>query len=350
MKSSFTIDNQMVGADCKPFIIAEAGINHNGDLATALAMIDAAVEAEVDAVKFQTFHTEDFIDDKFVMYEYKSQGSRVSESMFDMFKRTEFSDSEWKRIKEYCDKLGITFLSTPVSMDDLRLLKNLGIGAIKVGSDDFNNTPLITQFSKCGLPLLLSCGMANDEEMKRTITIVSRNNDCICLFLCTSQYPTPAKDVNARKLLEMRNLFPEIVLGFSDHTEGSTAAIVATALGAQVFEKHFTLDHNMPGPDHWFASNPAELKEWAYSIRQAHLSLGSSSLQPTESEIQMRALARRSVVALANIAEGEILCIDNIGLRRPGTGIEPSHFNEIVGKTALRNISKGSQLEWVDFN
>ena len=339
MGARLNIGSVAVGDGCDPFIIAEAGINHNGNVTLAKQMVRVASESGVDAVKFQTFRTEDFIADRSVEYTYKSQGIEVTESMFDMFKRTEFTDDEWREIKAYCDECGITFLSTPVSERDLDLLVGLGVGAVKVGSDDFTNIPLITSFARRGLPMLLSCGMADGEEMEMTLDAAKAVNPDICLFLCTSQYPTPSEDVNAAKLLSMSERFPDVVLGFSDHTRGCTGAIVATAYGAKVFEKHFTLDHGLPGPDHWFASEPDELKAWAAGIREASKMVGSSELSPTVEERKMRDLARRSIVALRDIAEGETLTEENVGLRRPGTGMSPARLPEVLGCVAARAIA-----------
>lgn len=348
MIASFSIGSKIVGEGAEPFVIAEAGINHNGDLDIAKRMIDAAVQAGVDAVKFQTFHAEDFISDRTVTYSYKSQGEDVVESMFDMFKRTEFSDEEWEELKRYCDSRNILFLSTPVTVRDLELLVRLGVTAVKVGSDDFTNIPLIKRYARYGLPLLLSCGMSDEEDICQTLAAVDVDAHNVCLFLCTSQYPTPENDVNARKLLRMRELFPNVVLGFSDHTQGSTAAIVAMAYGARVFEKHFTLDHGLPGPDHWFSSEPEELRDWAANIRSAYAMLGKADLQPTAREREMRAIARRSIVAVRDIAPGDVLTDQNIGLRRPGTGIAPRLWDDVVGRTAKKSVSEGSQITWED--
>lgn len=349
MSAKFKIGDVSVGEGCEPFIIAEAGINHNGDIELAKRMVRIASESGVDAVKFQTFRTEEFISDRSVEYTYKSQGVQVTESMFDMFKRTEFTDDEWREIKAYCDECGITFLSTPVSERDLDLLVSLGVGAVKVGSDDFTNIPLITGFARRGLPMLLSCGMADGDEMEETLSAAKAANPNICLFLCTSQYPTPAEDVNAAKLLSMGKRFGDVVLGFSDHTQGCTGAIVAAAFGARVFEKHFTLDHNLPGPDHWFASEPDELKAWAAGIREACKMVGSEKLSPTEEERKMRNLARRSIVALRDIAKGEKLTDENIGLRRPGTGMSPARLPEVLGGTASRQIAAEALICPQDF-
>ena len=331
-----------------PFVIAEAGINHNGDLSIAKQMIDLASESSVDAVKFQTFSTEDFVMDKAIEYTYRSQGEEVTESMYEMFKRTEFSKEEWREIKSYCDEKGIVFLSTPVTLAGARFLQSLDVGALKVGSDDFTNVPLIEEFASLGLPVLLSCGMADEAEIRATINAALACTPEVCLMLCTSEYPTPPMDANIRKLITLRSLFPELALGFSDHTQGHTAAVLAVAYGAHVFEKHFTMSHDLPGPDHWFSSEPDELQGWAHAIREAYDMLGSAELNPTDSEREMRVAARRSVVAMTDIRAGEVLDKMNTGLRRPGNGICPQRWHEVLGRSVLRDIKAGSLIAFED--
>lgn len=346
--STFEINSRKIGDGCDPFIIAEAGINHNGDIDLAKEMIVTAKEAGADAVKFQTFHAEEFIQDKTTTYTYKSQGKEITESMLEMFKRNEFTDKEWFEIKEFCDTNEITFLSTPQNYSDLELLLNIGIPAVKIGSDDFVNIPLVRSYANAGLPMLLSCGMAKEEEITRTLEEV-RNNPTV-LFLCTSQYPTPPEDVNILKLNTMKKKYPQVILGLSDHTQGIEAAVMAVALGANVFEKHFTLDHDLPGPDHWFSNDPDELNNWIISIRRACLMRGFTDLKPTETELSMRKIAYRSITTLKPIKAGEILSEYNLGMRRPGTGISSAKWNDIIGKKARRDLKTGAQLSWKDID
>lgn len=349
MTATFKIGNKIINKGSKPFIIAEAGINHNGDINLAKKMILAAKEAGVDAIKFQTFRTEEFIQDKEEMYTYQSQGAVVTESQYEMFKRTEFSEEEWRELKRFCDEQNITFLSTVSGIDGLEMLLQLGIDAIKVGSDDFVNIPLLGKYEKYGLPMIISCGMATEEEIAVTLrTLRVQEGHPVCLMLCTSEYPTPPDDVNARKLLTISEKFPEVILGLSDHTQGSTAAIVATAYGAGVFEKHFTLDHNLPGPDHWFSADPEELKNWVGGIRTAYAMLGSSELKPTEAEIKQRIVMHRSITAMTDIKTGDVLTSENIALLRPGDGIGAMHWENIIGKRARRDIPNGTKLVWED--
>lgn len=351
MTVSFKIGNRIVGKDSEPFIIAEAGINHNGDIDLAKKMIIAAKEAGADAVKFQTFRTEEFIQDKEELYTYQSQGIEVTESQYEMFKRTEFSEGEWREIKRFCDEQDITFLSTVSGIDGLELLLQIGVQAVKVGSDDFVNIPLLGKYETYGLPMIVSCGMATEEEIRTALrTLRVQDGHPVCLMLCTSEYPTPPKDVNAKKLLTISEKFPEVIPGLSDHTQGSTAAAVTTAYGARVFEKHFTLDHNLPGPDHWFSASPAELKEWVNRIRMAYIMLGDSELKPTKEEERQRSVMHRSITAAAEIKAGDILTSENLKLLRPGDGIGAIHWENVIGKRAKRDIASGIRLVWEDID
>lgn len=349
MAMEFKIGDRIIGKDRQPFIIAEAGINHNGNLELAKRMIAAAKEAGVDAVKFQTFHADEFIRDETITYTYQSQGKEITEPMVEMFRRTEFSVDEWREIKRYCDELQIIFLSTPQNVSDLELLIQLGIEAIKVGSDDFVNLPLIRRYAKENLPMLLSCGMADGNEIRKTLQVVDAvGGKPVVLFLCTSQYPTPPEDVNVARLTSIGKEYPDVVPGFSDHTQGVEAAIMAMTLGARVFEKHFTMSHDLPGPDHWFSEDPSGLKQWSDAIRKAYRMLGFSELKPTESEIEMRKACHRSITALQTIKKGDVLSEDNLGMRRPGTGIPAAKWDEIIGRRASRNLMEGDQLSWED--
>lgn len=344
------IDRFTISRDSHPFIIAEAGINHNGEIEKAFEMIRIAKESGVDAIKFQTFKADEFIGDPHLTFTYKSQGIEITESMLDLFKRHEFSREQWFEIKKKCDEAKILFLSTPQNPSDLKLLLDLGIPAIKVGSDDLTNLPLLKNYSSTGLPIMLSCGMANITEIIDALnTVGSLNGYPTILLLATSEYPTPPADAHLLKLVTLSEEFPDIVLGYSDHTQGSLASSLALALGARVFEKHFTLNHNLPGPDHWFSEEPAGLKIWSDSIKQSYVMLGNKSVKPTKDEENMKILARRSIVSLCNIEKGDLLDSNNLGLRRPGNGLPPKFFEQIIGKKTTRDIPKGSVLQVGDF-
>jgi N,N'-diacetyllegionaminate synthase len=346
---SILINSINVGPDYPPFIIAEVGINHNGEIEKAFSMINIAKKAGASAVKFQTFKAEEFVSDPNQTFTYKSQGKKITESMLDMFKRYEFSRDEWFRIKKKCDQAKMMFLSSPQNQSDLDLLLELGVGAIKVGSDDFTNLPLLAGYVKTKLPIILSCGMSDLAEVYQALeTVGSYDGYPTILLLCTSQYPTPPEDVNLLKLKTLANTFPMITLGFSDHTQGSLASSLALSMGACVFEKHFTLDHNLPGPDHWFSEDPLGLSQWIESINKAYAMLGKPIIRPTKSEKDMRILARRSVVTLKDISAGEKLTNENIGLKRPGNGLAPSFLNQVLGLKSTKNLKKGLLLKLGD--
>lgn len=340
-----------ISRNSSPFIVAEAGINHNGEIEKAFEMIRIAKETKVHAIKFQTFKAEEFVADSQLMFTYKSQGTEITESMLDMFKRYEFSDEQWFAIKKKCDEEDLIFLSTPQNPSDLKLLLELGIPAIKVGSDDLTNLPLLKTYSSSELPIIISSGMSNLAEIYEALTTLGTFDGYpTILLLTTSQYPTPSEDVNLLKLTTLSDAFPEIPLGFSDHTQGSLASSLALALGARMFEKHFTISHNLPGPDHWFSEEPLELKNWADSIKTSHLMLGNRSIRPTKAEESMKILARRSIVAIRDIKKGELFSTINLGLRRPGNGLQPRLMEQIIGRNATRDISKGNMLQFGDFN
>jgi sialic acid synthase SpsE len=344
------LNNYTIGRDCLPFIVGEAGINHNGQIEKAFEMIQTAKKAGLNAIKFQTFKADEFVADPKLMFTYKSQGKEITESMLEMFKRYEFSRDEWFQIKKKCDEEKIIFLSTPQNRSDLDLLLELNVPAIKVGSDDFTNLPLLKNYAKTGLPIIISCGMSDLAEIYESLhTIGSFDNYPTILLCTTSQYPTPPHDVNLRKLETLSKVFPMIPLGFSDHTQGHIASSLAVALGACLFEKHFTLDHNLIGPDHWFSEDPLGLKEWADSIRMSFLMMGSPIVRATTTEQNMKNLARRSIVALHDINEGEMLSHDNIGLKRPGNGLPPKMIDKIFGLKATHKIPMGSLLKFGDF-
>jgi N-acetylneuraminate synthase/N,N'-diacetyllegionaminate synthase len=351
MENQFRIGGKVIGSGFSPYIIAEAGINHNGDLDTALKMIEAAHSAGADAVKFQTFKASEFCGDPSQLFTYYSKGEKITESMLSMFERMELSSSDWKSIKLHAEEIGITFFSTPQNYSDLSILLELGVQVIKVGSDDLTNLPLISSYASVGLPLILSSGMANISEVHNALEAAGwYSGNEVAVLVCTSQYPTPATDVNIRRVKTLRGAFPGLVVGFSDHSIGDGAAIMATALEAQIFEKHFTLSHEMEGPDHWFSLNPTELNSWVASIRGAHQMLGSGLVLPTEEELKMRVLARRSVVALRDISPNEKLSEDNIGLRRPGSGLPPELLPLLCGKKANKALNRGSIIDWSDLS
>ncbi len=345
------IAGRKIGIQEKPFIMAEVGINHNGDIETAFSMIETAKKLGFEAVKFQTFHAAEFNIDDTAVYTYKSQGKEITESMLQMFQRYEFSKSEWKQIKQKCDDEEIMFLSTPQNVSDLEILLEVGVPAIKVGSDDFTNLPLLREYRKANLPMILSCGMADLSEIFHALEAVEAfSRDDVALLLCTSEYPTPTEDVNLLKLRTLRGAFPALTLGFSDHTKGELAAGMAVAFEACIFEKHYTLEHNMPGPDHWFSANPEELKKWHDTIVNAWNILGKAELIPTQKEKEMKKIAQRSLYTVKAIPAGMKITADMVGMFRPSGGIGGEYWDLVLGTYATQDLPAKHLLKWGDFH
>ena len=323
----------------KPFIIGELGINHNGDVSKALQMIEFAMECGVSAVKFQTFKANRIVGNQNQLFSYKSNHNFVTEPMLDMFKRNEFTKEEWQEIILYCKENNVPFFTTPQNFEDFELFAQSSVDIVKIGSDDLTNLPLIRKFRNLNLSIILSSGMATSDEIKDALIAAGyfEGND-VTLLVCTSLYPTTASDVNISRVTKLLTTYNDLRLGFSDHTQGNEAAVMAAALGASVFEKHFTLDHELEGPDHWFSANKQEFKSWVKSILAAWEMRGTGEIQPAFAEIEMRKIARRSICANRIIKKGEIVSEDMVHMLRPGTGLLPKHLNLILGKEVIREI------------
>lgn len=339
------IGNRFVGEGEPCFIIAEIGINHNGDIDLAKKMVDKANECGVDAVKFQVFKAEDFISNLSSIYTYKSEGKIITEPMLDMFKRYEFRADEWEEIFEYCEKNKIEFFITPQNPSDLDfVLSIVDIPAIKVGSDDLINLELLEYYGKKNKPLIISSGMAYLSEIEDAVnTIQDTGNKDLIILHCISSYPTDSEEINLNKMLTIKQAF-DVIVGFSDHSIGNTAAIGAVVLGAKVIEKHFTLDKKLPGPDHWFSANPDEIKKLVDETRFIERALGNCVVKPTSKEMEMRLMARRSIVASKDIAKTGIITVNLIAYKRPGTGLPPKFKKYIIEKKAKVNIKKNEQI------
>jgi N,N'-diacetyllegionaminate synthase len=343
-----SIGGRTVGSGCAPFVVAEVGINHNGDLKLALEMIRVAARAGCDAVKFQTFRAAEFVNDRTQLFTYRSQGREVTEPMLDMFQRYELPLGAWQAIRAECDAAGIAFFSTPQNPSDLKLLLQLGVPCVKVGSDDFTNLPLLREYAGTRLPLILSSGMSDLADVHQALEAVGALDGYpTILLVCTSQYPTPPVDANLGRIGTLRSAFPTIPIGFSDHTRGPLAAALAVALGAAVLEKHFTLDHDLPGPDHWFSEDPAGLTAWVQGIREATTLLGSPLVRPTAIERRDRLEFRRQLVAARDIRAGELIEESALTLRRVagGRGLPPSFLSHLVGRQAPRAWRAGEPIE-----
>ncbi|MEO1773001.1 N-acetylneuraminate synthase [Candidatus Enterococcus ferrettii] len=327
------------------YIIAEIGVNHNGSLKLALKSIDAAKVAGADAVKFQTFKTDRLTTRKAEMATYQRANTKKDESQYDMLSRLELSESDFKEIKDYCDKLGIGFLSTPFDAESASFLKKIGINGFKIGSGDLNNLPFLRKLDMYGLPILLSTGMSTLEEVIEATKCFI--NSPITILHCTSNYPADLEDINLMAMNTMRDTIG-LPIGYSDHSLGYDVAICAVAMGAKVIEKHFTLDKKLPGPDHKASLDPVEFSEFTHHIRNTELFLGDGIKRPMPSEKNTRKVARKSVVLIEDIESGNIITEKDIGIKRPGTGIPPKYYYEVIGKKATRNLSKDDVLKEED--
>ena len=334
----------------KVFIIAEAGVNHNGDLKLVKKMIDIVKDSGADCIKFQTFKANEFVADPNLTYTYKSQGEEVTETQLEMFKKWEFSRKQWKEIIDYCNKKGVIFATTAQNYSDLEMILSLiRPPFLKVGSDDLTNLGLLKQYAQKGIPMVISAGMAYEQEIGDAVVVIKKaGNKNITVLHCVSSYPAKAEEVNLRKIPAIRDKF-DVKVGFSDHTIGSVAAVGAVCFGAVTIEKHFTLSHNLPGPDHWFSMEPEELRKFVRDIRFAEKAMGSSELVPTANERKVSKIARRSIVAAGDIISGAKFTAVNLECKRPGTGLPPKYLPEIIGKTAKRNFKKGQLLTKKDF-
>ncbi|MEO5335321.1 MAG: N-acetylneuraminate synthase family protein [Magnetospirillum sp. WYHS-4] len=344
MTAALSLESKAVGPGQPCFVIAEVGVNHNGDMDLALRMIDAAADAGVDAIKFQTFKAEEFVNSPDEVYEYISQGQAVRESMLAMFRRLELPHAEHARLFAHARARGLVPFSTPGDGLAVELLDRLEVAAYKLGSDDFTYLPFLADLAARGKPLIISTGMADTDDIDRAVsTIRSATSQRFVLLHCVSEYPAPDTSVNLRKMAALRERTGEWV-GFSDHSEGITAALGAVALGACVIEKHFTLDRNLPGPDHRFSADPVELTALVREVRRLEAQMGISELVPTPAEIEMRKLARRSIVAARDLPAGTVLAPTDLAFRRPGTGLMPYQADLLLGRRLLADSPAGTLL------
>lgn len=339
----------------KTIIIAEAGVNHNGSLDLARKMVVAAKEAGADYVKFQTAVPELVISRFAPKAEYQKVTTGAGESQLDMCRKLHLPLSDYRGLKDFCDEIGIKFLSTPFDLTSIDLLADLGMDCFKVPSGEIDNLPYLRRIASKGLPVIMSCGMATLDEIGTAIQILTGTHpsipcesrlspDDITVLHCNTQYPTPYADVNLRAMLEIRDRFG-VKTGYSDHTQGIEVPIAAVALGAAVVEKHFTLSRSMEGPDHKASLEPDELRQMCRSIRHIEASLGDGHKHVSDSERPNIAIARKSIVALRPIAEGEIFTEENLYVKRPAGGISPMEWDKIIGSRASRSYEADEQIE-----
>jgi N,N'-diacetyllegionaminate synthase len=333
-----------IGRGQPSFVIAEAGVNHNGDLELARQLVRAAAEAGADAVKFQTFVADRLVTSDAPQADYQRRNTGITESQHAMLKRLELSEEAHRELRALCSQLGILFLSTPFDEQCADFLSELGIAAFKIPSGELTNTPFLAHVARKGLPVILSTGMATVEEIGRAVdTVRGEGNGKIVLLQCVSAYPSAPADTNLRAMQTMTDLF-ETPVGYSDHTDGIEIALAAAALGACVIEKHFTIDRGLPGPDHKSSLEPSELAAMVAGIRKVESALGDGKKRPVASEVSTAAVARKSLVAARALKVGEIFDASMAVARRPGTGLAPSLLGSLQGRPLARDVAKDEIL------
>ena len=326
----------------KVFIVAEAGVNHNGDINLAKKLIDIAVKAGADAVKFQTFKTELCVSKNAKKASYQEENTDKEESQFDMIKKLELNENMHKELIAYCKQKNITFLSTPFDSDSIKLLDELGLSTFKIPSGEITNLPYLRQIGGLNKKIILSTGMANLGEVEAAIDVLVKSGtkrENISLLHANTQYPTPMEDVNLKAMITLKNAFG-LEVGYSDHSLGIEVDIAAVAMGAKIIEKHFTLDKSMPGPDHKASLEPDELAAMVEAIRNIELALGDGLKHFSKSESENIKIARKSIVAKCDIKKGEIFSEQNICVKRPGDGINPMRWDEVIGQISQKDYKQ----------
>lgn len=342
------IAGHRIGPGHPCFLIAEAGINHNGDLALARQLIDAAVDAGADAVKFQTYKAEALVAAEAPKAGYQLANTDPTESQLDMVRRCELSYDQFRDLQQYSRQRGIVFLSTPFDHDSLDFLVELGVPALKIASGEITNLPLLRHAASPGLPIILSTGMSDLSEVETAVDTL-RTAGCrnLVVLHCVSEYPANPTDANLRAMATMLDAL-KVPTGYSDHTLGLTVALASIALGACVLEKHFTLDKTLPGPDHVASIDPAELKDLVGAARTVEAALGDGIKAVKDSEATTREIARRSLFLVRDMKANETLRAADLVALRPGTGIPPGARDSVAGRTIAKPLPAGHMLQWQD--
>jgi len=331
----------------KVFIIAEAGVNHNGNIEIAKNMVDVAKKAGADAVKFQTFIAENLASKYAIKAEYQTITTNSNESQLQMLKKLELKINEYKELAEYCDKKKILFLSTPFDMDSITFLENLEMKIFKIPSGEITNLPYLEKIGLLNKRIILSTGMADLGEIEDALDVLTEagtKKENITVLHCNTEYPTPYEDVNLNAMITIKEAF-KINVGYSDHTLGIEVPIAAVALGATVIEKHFTLDKNMPGPDNKASLTPDELYKMIKAIRNIEKALGQGIKKASHSEMKNKPIARKSIVARKKIKKGDFFTLANMTVKRPGTGINPMEWDKILGMVAKKDFNEDELIE-----
>lgn len=330
----------------RTFIIAEAGVNHNGSILIAKKLIDNAKAGGADAIKFQTFKAEKLVSKSAHKAAYQKKTTSRSESHFDMLRRLELDEDDHRELINHCRKRKITFLSSPFDEASADFLDKLGVRVFKVPSGELTNLPLLQHIAKKNKPIIMSTGMSTLNEVRDALNIILRaGNNRVTLLHCVTEYPAPFKEINLRAMLTLKESFG-LPVGYSDHTEGIEVAIAAVAMGAQVIEKHFTLDRNMDGPDHRASIDPLELKQMIKAIRNVEMSLGNGAKNPAPCELKNINVARKSIVAIRDIGKGERIMRADLTVKRPGSGIQPKDLNKVLGHVARCAIKADEVITW----
>jgi N,N'-diacetyllegionaminate synthase len=331
----------------RTLIIAEAGVNHNGDLELAKQLIDVAAKAGADYVKFQTFSADRIVSRSASKADYQQQATGASETQYEMLKRLELSHEMHLELIKHCEMQSIKFLSTGFDIESVELLVDLGIDLIKIPSGEITNLPCLRFIGSLGLPVILSSGMSTMKEIGDALLILEQTGlrrDQITVLHCTTEYPAPMSEVNLRAMNNICTTFG-VAVGYSDHTVGIEVSIAAVALGASVIEKHFTIDRSLPGPDHRASLEPNELIAMVKAIRNVEVALGSDVKEPTISEIKNIRIVRKSILAGRKIEVGEILSASNLVVKRPGDGVSPMHWDQLIGQIASRNYLPDEMID-----
>lgn len=332
----------------KIIIIAEAGVNHNGDMAKAKALIDKGAEAGVDYVKFQTFKAGNLVTKQAKRAAYQDRNTQDNDTQYEMLKKLELSQAVHQELIDYCAQKGVQFLSTGFDVESLEFLARLGITIAKVPSGEITNLPYLRKVAALFPEVILSTGMATIIEIKDAVKVLTDNGvnkDKITVLHCNTEYPTPMEDVNLRAMLHIQQEVG-VAIGYSDHTLGIEVPIAAVALGATVIEKHFTLDKTLPGPDHKASLEPDELKAMVTAIRNIEKAVGGSGLKEVSiSEAKNKPIARKSIVASKSIKKGDFFTEENITVKRPGIGISPMQWDDVIGKTAKKDFEEDDLIE-----
>jgi N-acetylneuraminate synthase/N,N'-diacetyllegionaminate synthase len=345
MPEKITINKRAVGTGEPVFVIAEAGVNHNGQLELAMQLVETAKSAGADAVKFQTFNAENLIAPGTVKAEYQKRTTGSEESQLEMISRLQLSYEDFRKLKLYSDELGIIFLSTPFDFQSVDFLHELNVPAFKISSGDLTNHPLLKYVAGKNRPVILSTGMSSLDEVREAVHSVRNTSDCdLAVLHCVTSYPADPSEVNLLAMQTMRTTL-ELPVGYSDHTLGIEVPIAAVALGASIVEKHFTMDKTSPGPDHQASLEPDDLRAMITAIRRVELALGDGKKTIAASEKANAAIARRSLVAAQDIPAGAVMTDKLIAIKRPGTGLPPKMLSQILGLTTRVHVPAGTLLD-----